>query len=168
MTIPRHLLAVRLRMGSEEKGTEPMHHTYLFHEGLWIVSGYYFDKTNRLIPMGGETRITHQENLWLVQSSMRIILEDPTSFHSDYEIVPFLPGRDYTTWQSFNPAMGKLLGRFAVVDDSIISFFQSEDGQFTGTEYWLKGDDTLYKNRGVLFERDQKGSSWIAELRKAP
>ena len=144
-----------------------MHHTYLFQEGLWIASGFYFDETNHLIPMGGETRITHQENLWLIESSMKIILEDPTSFQSHYEIIPFLPDRDDTSWQSLNPAMGKLLGTFVVVDDSILSFFQSEDKRFTGTEYWLKMDDATYKNRGVLFEGDQKGSSWVAELRKA-
>ncbi len=160
-------MAATLRLDFKEKGTEPMHHTYLFQEGLWIASGFYFDETNRLIPMGGETRITHQEDLWLIQSSMRIILEDPTTFQSDYEIIPFLPDRDHTTWQSINPAMGKLFGKFVVVDDSIISFFQSEDGQFTGTEYLLKADDTTYKNRGVLFEGGQKGSSWVAELRKA-
>jgi hypothetical protein len=97
---------------------------------------------------------------------MRIILEEPTDFHSDYEIIPFLPGRDDTTWQSLNPAMGNLLGRFIVIDDSIISFFKSEDGRFTGAEYLLKMDDTTYRNRGVLFEGDRKGSSWIAEMRK--
>jgi hypothetical protein len=97
---------------------------------------------------------------------MRILLKDPTEFHSDYDVIPFLPDRDYTTWQSLNPAIGKLLGKFIVVDDSIFSFFQSEDARFTGTEYLLKVDDTTYRNRGVLFEADQKGSSWFAELRK--
>ena len=98
---------------------------------------------------------------------MRIILDKPLEFRSDYDIIPFLPGKDDTPWQSLNPAMGKLLGKYVVVDDSILSFFQSEDGHFKGTEYLLKVDDTLYRNRGVLFEGDQKGSTWIAELRKA-
>ncbi len=144
-----------------------MNHTFLFQEGLWIASGFYFDEARRLIPLGGEARITHQEDLWLNRSSMRVILESPIEFHSDYEIIPFLPDRDYTTWRSLNPALGKLLGRFVVVDDSILSFFRSEDGQITGTEYWLKVDDATYRNRGVLFGGDKKGSSWIAELRKS-
>jgi hypothetical protein len=151
-----------------DRGIECMHHTYLLQEGLWIASGFYFDETDRLIPMGGETSITHRENLWLLQSTMRILLEEPTGFHSDCEIIPFLPGRNDTTWQSLNPAVGKLLGRFVIVDDSILSFFQSEDGRFTGAEYLLKMDDATYRNRGVLFEGDRKGSSWIAEMRKAP
>ena len=143
-----------------------MHHTFLFQEGVWVASGFYTGENNQLIPLRGETTISHQEDIWVNQSRMRILLKNPMEFQSSYEIVPFGSDRNFTTWTSLNPALGRLAGKFVVVDDSILSFFQSEDGQYTGFEYLRKLDDTTYTNRGALFNGGEKGSSWIAELRK--
>jgi hypothetical protein len=124
------------------------------------------DENDHLIPLGGEATISHQEGIWFNHSRLRILLENPIEFQSDYKIVPFGPDKDFTTWTSLNPALGRLAGKFVIVDDSILSFFQSEDGQYTGFEYLRKLDESTYTNRGALFQGAQKGSSWIAELRK--
>jgi hypothetical protein len=145
-----------------------MEHTFLFQEEIWIASGYYFDDKDRALPLEGMNRITHTEGLWINIGEMEIKAGDKSiKFSNRYEIVPFEEDKSQTTWESLNPDMGTLLGRFIIVDDTILSTCHAKSGGYTGTEFLLKVSDTRYKNRGVLLKGNDKLSSWSMDLRKA-
>jgi hypothetical protein len=144
-----------------------MEHTFLFQEGIWIARGFYCDDKDRALPLEGMTRITHMEGLWINEGEMEITAGDkPIKFSNRYEIVPLEEGKSHTTWESLNPDLGILLGRFAIVDDTIISTCRSRSSDYTGTEFLIKMSDTHYKNRGVLLKGNDKLSSWSVDLQK--
>ena len=145
-----------------------MEHTFLFQEGIWIARGYYFDDKDRALPLEGMTRITLKEGLWINVGEMEIKAGDKSiKFSNRYEIVPLEEGKSQTTWESLNPDLGTLLGRFIIVDDTILSTCHAKSGGYAGTEFLLKVSDTHYKNRGVLLKGNDKLSSWSMDLRKA-
>ncbi|MCX7635867.1 MAG: hypothetical protein N2Z74_09040, partial [Syntrophales bacterium] len=65
-----------------------------------------------------------------------------------------------------HPTLGRLEGRFIVVDDTLISLYESEDRRYRGTEYFRMIDEDLYSNRGTLLQEGMKVSSWAVELRR--
>ena len=144
-----------------------MRHTFLFQEGIWIALGFYFDDKDRALPLEGMTRITHREGLWINEGEMEINAGDkPIKFSNRYEIVPLEEGKNHTTWESLNPDLGILLGRFVIVDDTIISTCRSKSSDYTGTEFLLRVSGVQYQNRGVLFKGSDKLSSWSVDLQK--
>ena len=92
--------------------------------------------------------------------------DNAVEYKTRCEIVPMERGQELTSWISENPALGKMMGKFIIVDDSIISIFTSENGALQGTECLRLIDDDLYSNRGCLLRGDKKISSWAVELRK--
>jgi hypothetical protein len=82
----------------------------------------------------------------------------------DYEIVPFK--KDVTSWKSVNPALGTLLGSFAIVDDTIISLFSSQKGDYFGTEFFTMISESEYIWKGILYSPAGKISSWSAHLKR--
>jgi hypothetical protein len=144
-----------------------MEHTFLFHEGYWNASGYYFDDMDRPLPLVGKTRITHLEEMWVNEGEMEIKAGDKSiKIYNRYEIIPFRKGKNYTTWESLNPDLGTLLGRFVIVDDVILSTCHAKGSGYSGTEFLLKVTETHYKNRGVFFKENDKLSSWSVDLRR--
>ena len=144
-----------------------MEHTFLFQEGFWSAGGYYFDDMDRPLPLVGTTRITHLEGVWVNEGETEIKAGDKSiKISNRYEIVPFGKDKNHTTWESLNPDLGTLLGRFVIVDDTILSTCHARGGGYTGTELLLKVTETHYKNRGVLFKESDKLSSWSVDLYK--
>ena len=144
-----------------------MKHTFLFIEGIWIARGHYFDDADRALPFEGMTKVTHTDKLWLNEGEIEIKVGDkPIKIYNRYEIVPFKEGRYITTWESLNPDLGTLLGRFVIVDDAILSTCRSKNGEYAGIDFLLKVSDVHYKNRGVFFKGSDKLSSWSIDLRK--
>lgn len=143
-----------------------MNHTYLFQEGLWTAKGVYIDEKGHDTPVEGEAEISHVDEIWVNEAWMKILGDDPLEFQNRYEIIPFASGKDFTSWTSSSPTLGFFLGRFIVVDDSILSVYRSKDGEYSGTEYLRKIDEVLYLNRGAFMDNDKKLSSWAVELRK--
>ena len=143
-----------------------MKHTYLFQEGLWVAKGVYIDERGNDSSVEGEARISHVDDMWVNEAWMKMLGHDPLVFQNRYEIIPFDPGRDFTSWASSSPTLGTFLGMFIVVEDSILSTYRSKDRKYSGTEYLRKIDDVLYWNRGALMDSDKKLSSWVIELRK--
>lgn len=140
-------------------------HTFLFEEGLWAVSGEYTGQDGQVFPLEGSARITHEERVWKNQGVMTLIqAAGNIEIRNDYEIAPFVPGREHTAWRAENPSLGRLSGLFVVVDDSIISTIGSEDGRVSGIEYLRRVHDDQYMSRGFIFRADEKLSSWAAEL----
>jgi hypothetical protein len=144
-------------------------HTFLFQEGLWTQKGYYYDDSDSPIPLEGKTRVTHLPGLWVNEGAMELKSgEKPIIVHNRYEIIPFADGRSTTTWKSFHPAIGELMGYFVVVEDAILSSCLSADGRFSGLEFLLKASDAQYANRGVFLKDGLRLSSWSIMLRKIP
>ncbi|MDF9408398.1 MAG: hypothetical protein A4E52_01309 [Pelotomaculum sp. PtaB.Bin013] len=141
-----------------------MKHTYLFLEGIWLAKGIYYDENGNPSNVEGQSEITHLNDLWLNNSYMTLSGEDPVELRNDYEIVPF--EKDFTSWKSFNPGLGTLLGRFVVIDDSIISLFSTEKGDLFGSEFLTKINDSEYIGKGVLYNAAGKISSWSIRLVK--
>ncbi len=96
---------------------------------------------------------------------MELQSEQPFRFENRYEIVPF--SNDFTSWKSFNPALGTLQGKFSIVDDTIMSIYISEDGQYSGVECLSKVSNTQYLCKGFAFNGNQKLSSWAVIMEKA-
>ncbi len=141
-----------------------MQHTFLLSEGTWVAKGNYFDELNNSIPVEGKTIITHTDKLWFNEGYMELLLDSPMRFENKYEIVPFV--KDHTSWKSFNPALGTLLGKFAVIDDTILSAYVSEDNQYSGVECMIKINNTTYASKGFAFKGIEKLSSWDVTLEK--
>lgn len=141
-------------------------HAYLFKPGLWRADGEYFDGGGVAYPVEGESRITHRNALWYNESEMKISGGDDFAFSNYYEIVPFRENRDATLWTSANDTLGKLSGQFVLVGDAILSFFRSDNAEYTGTEYLLRISDIVYRNWGTLFCGREKLSSWMIRLNR--
>jgi hypothetical protein len=139
-------------------------HTYLFKQGLWSADGNYYDSDGREFPVRGETRIKHGDGKWLLNGTMCLFGDEQNTFSNSYEIDLFEPGRLYTSWVSFNPAIGSMSGRFAVVDDTILSEFRSDDGRFSGAESLRQISRHKYRSRGMLFEGGKMISLWTVTL----
>lgn len=141
-----------------------MNHTFLFTEGVWLAKGVYYDEQNNVIKAEGRVVISHQEQLWINEGVMSLMLDSPIELKNRYEIKPFQG--DFTSWQSFNPALEKLIGKFMVVEDTIISTYTTENNDYSGSECVVKINDTLYIAKGFAFQGDTKLSSWSMELSK--
>jgi hypothetical protein len=131
-------------------------------EGTWIAKGHYYDENNNIIPVEGGTTITHRDKIWVNEGHMKLLLDNPIELHNRYEIVPFK--KDFTSWRSYNPALGTLIGKFMVVEDTIISTYITENGEYSGSECIIQISDTLYVTKGFAFKGDSKLSSWSVKL----
>lgn len=137
-----------------------MKHTLLFREGLWLAEGVYTSRENDRFGLEGAAEIRHENGLWIQEITHTILKGNGVSNQNTLEIVPFPDDADFTDWYSQSSALGKLHGRLMVVEDSILSGFVSEDGVYSGVEYYLKVDDNIYQNRGYVWQMDLKLASW--------
>jgi len=87
-----------------------------------------------------------------------------TAFVNNYRVVPFEPHQVDTTWTSSNPALGAMTGRFAVVEDVILSLFRSADGRCSGSECLRQVNIHTYRDRGVLYRDERLVSCWAVHL----
>ncbi len=143
-----------------------MDHTFLSHPGLWLAKGIYYDDCGQPLPFSGYTETIHAEGLWLNRGRMEIRAEENIVIENNYTIVPFPEGMDVTSWESENPALGVLIGKFYVVGDSIISTCVSRRGPYSGTEFMLRRNESHYFSRGVFSDGQKKLSSWVVDLKK--
>lgn len=139
-------------------------HTFLVEQGLWNAYGHYYDEKMAKVIVEGQSKMIHGPCIWLNESFMRLVLSTPIEFKNVYEIKPFAENSDTTTFSSINPAIGRLIGTFTIVDDTIVQLYHSADGIYSGCEYMLKIDDGHYKSTGVFLKGDQKISSWAVDL----
>ena len=139
-----------------------MKHTFLFTESTWAVKGTYYDEKNNPVAVTGESYVTHLKKLWFLNSNMILPGEKPVELKNDYEIAPF--EKDVTSWKSTNSSYGTLLGSFAIVDDSIISLFSSQKGDYFGTEFFTMISESEYAWKGILYSPAARISSWSVRL----
>ncbi|ADE15939.1 conserved hypothetical protein [Nitrosococcus halophilus Nc 4] len=143
-----------------------MRHTFLFEPAVWEAEGTFFDATGHALRLEGETQVTHTARGWRNEGRMRVLSEPPLVIENRYDIIPFAPGRDTTSWVSVNPVLGKLSGRFVLVGEMILSLFESKKGEHKGMEVLVKQNDESYLGRGALLARGGKVSSWSITLKR--
>jgi len=141
-------------------------HTFIFEPARWQASGVFVDPAGKTLPMTGHSVVLHGEEIWSLTGKLHLTGEPTVEISNDYRIHPFAPGELQTTWTANNPALGLLKGRFVIVGDTILSFFESDDHHFRGTEWLRRVDPDFYEDRGVLFEGERLLSAWTAELRR--
>jgi hypothetical protein len=141
-----------------------MKHTFLLKTGTWEATGEFTDGHAHRFSFQGQSKISHQRDHWTLNGAMKLLIDPPVEFFHTYRIVPLAKNKEWTPWESHNPAIGDLCGRFAFVGDTILSSWTSKDLRFNGVEALLYVNDTTYTTRGVLFQEGEKLSSWEGVL----
>jgi len=141
-------------------------HTFLFQPARWQVNGVFVDPAGKSLSMEGHSIVLHGEEIWSLTGKIHLTGEATVEIVNDYRIVPFAPGELQTCWTSHHPALGNLKGRFVIINDTILSSFESDDHHFRGAEWLRRIDADNYENRGVLFASEHLLSAWAADLRR--
>jgi hypothetical protein len=142
-------------------------HTFLFREGLWRVEGEFLDGTGNRIAVEGTAQIRHYPDKWVYEGTLRTKTSKPAEHKTLYEIQPFAAGNFATSWTSQSASLGSLRGRFLVVDDAILSAYESATGRFRGQDTIVRRDAKSYSARGALFDSTKLLSAWAVELKSA-
>ena len=141
-------------------------HTFLLKEGQWKATGTYFDHKGQSNAISGHAIIQHSEEGWINRSTMQLASEPAVSFENIYEIEPMEAGMETTIWETQHAALGLMTGTLVVVGDALIMSYAAEGGHYTGNETLRRVDDTHYQSWGVLWQGDQKISSWTADMER--
>ena len=141
-------------------------HTFLYNDGLWIVTGGYWDENGVRFESDGETRVIHTDGLWFIKGIMHVHSNPPTEYDNQYEVDPFLNNFPTTVWVSHSPVLGQLKGTFTVVEKAILSSFAGEDPSYTGFEFFMKIDNATYYNEGAFYKGKRRLSSWALTMKK--
>ena len=139
-------------------------HTYLLQPGLWTVEGLYLDQSEGRHLQSGQLVIVHGPDLWTIESELTISGQDTRDFLSRYEITPLAPGATYTEWKSETGGPEPVYGLFVIVEDCVLSPWQSSSNTYWGHETLTKINDNVYLSRGFAFLKREKVSSWAVKL----
>lgn len=141
-------------------------HTYLLKPGEWKASGTYFDHRGKATPISGHASVRHEEERWLNRSVMELQAESPVSFENLYDIEPMDAGMETTIWETEHASLGLMMGTLVRIDDVLMLSYSAEGGHYSGTETLRQLDADTYQSWGVLWQGDQKVSSWSARLER--
>ena len=139
-------------------------HTYLFEEGTWDAEGIFTDGSGSQLPLEGAVTVSHSAEGWLLSGTMQVQSDPPLEVENHYVVRPIEGEEIETTWTAHNPELGRLEGRFTIIEDSLVSTFSSPDGTLHGTEVLVQVDADSYENRGVLYQEQQLISTWAVSL----
>lgn len=139
-------------------------HSFFLDPGLWRARGRFFDAEGGVLTIEGETEMSHEAKCWRLSAVMRLPGITLVELRNDYRIRPLPAGGRETEWASQNSALGRLAGRFTLIEDTILSVFASSDGRHGGVEtMWRRADDR-YLTRGTFRTEDALMSSWAASF----
>ncbi len=142
-------------------------HTYILQPGEWNVTGNFYDAHGSRFKITGDVDITHSEEQWINDSRMVLHTADgPLKFGNIYEIEPALKGLESTIWETQHNALGLLIGTLLIMEDCLIMSYTAEGGHYTGSETLIYNTDDLYQSFGVMWQGDQKISSWRARVER--
>ena len=142
-------------------------HTYILQPGNWSVAGNFYDANGMRLKITGDVGITHSEEEWANDSRMVLHTPDgPLKFGNVYEIEPVLKGLESTIWETQHGALGLLIGTLLIMEDCLIMSYTAEGGHYAGSETLIYVNDDLYQSYGVMWQGDQKISSWRARVER--
>lgn len=139
-------------------------HTFLVREGRWRGHGSATSRDGISHPATGITVIEHRDEVWLMDSTMRVESIPPADYHTIYEVTPFDFEIGIAEWSSQNEDLGPLIGRLLVVEDVIHTQFRTRDGCCSGVERMQLERDGSYTVAGSLFEGARRLTSWTMAL----
>ena len=139
-------------------------HTFIIEPGRWLATGTFTGQSGDSSTVNGDSSVVHERRLWRNTARMRVAGEAPVDYTNVYEIVPFPHGSSWTSWTSHNASLGRLIGRFVLLEDTIMSIFESEDGAYHGAEAMLQTAADRYQSRGALLRGGVLVSNWSVEL----
>ena len=146
--------------------TNAVSHAYLMEPGLWEVNGIYYDANDNPFPQKGQVVITHTGGLWVVEGDLTIITHETQQISSRAEVQPLAPGASFTEWRSEAGGPEPVLGLFVLVDEVIMSPWQSRSGAYWGQEILRRLSDDVYEGRGFAFLDNKKVSAWSTSLKR--
>lgn len=144
-----------------------LEHTYLFEEATWDAEGIFTDADGNQVPIEGAATVSHSAENWILSSKMLLQGEMPIEIENHYVVLPFGDTGFETEWTSHNPELGRLEGRFTLIEDTLVSTFSSPDGSIHGTEFLVQVDADSYENRGLLYQDQQLISTWAVSLTRS-
>ena len=139
-------------------------HSYLLQPGLWELTGVYRDLNNNPFPQKGQLVITHEPDMWVIEGQLTVITERTQTIASRYDIQPLTEGASFTEWKSEVGGPEPVFGLFVLVDDTIMSPWQSRSGTYWGQEVLRRVTATEYQGRGFAFLNNEKVSAWVTRL----
>ncbi len=140
------------------------HHTYLMRPGAWRAAGLYWDERGVEITAEGASEMIHRPEVWELAGALRLLGPEPVTFTNTYRIEPLPAGGRTTRFESHNPALGRITGRFTLIGDAILVTATSADGLHTSTECLTRIDDDRYRVRGVFARGEAVAGTWAMEL----
>jgi len=146
-----------------------MEHTFLFKPGLWTGRGILMDPGGAEQPVECRVDIRHGSGGWLVETETAKQGGGTLSISVIKARPPGETARSMT-WESEDPEMGSLKGKFMVAGDSIVSSCETEAAggdNYSGLEFFIRAGDDLYMNRGARFKSGKMTACWIHELKFA-
>ena len=79
---------------------------------------------------------------------MEVMFDKPARFYNDYSIKANNDNHHIIPWESYNPALGKLIGNFTIEAETITSRYVSDDARCNGSEILTQLDEHTYKATG--------------------
>lgn len=141
-------------------------HTYLLTPGKWTALGLFWDESGAESKARGETVISHSDDFWFLRGGVEVLSDPPVSLSHQYEITPFIENFPSTVWVTHDESIGKMSGVFTIVQDAILSNFNSEDNQYAGFEFFIRADKDTYRNEGAFYRGRRRLSSWAVTLKR--
>ncbi|MGR9107566.1 MAG: hypothetical protein ACU843_11610, partial [Gammaproteobacteria bacterium] len=143
--------------GFPASAPNPIRHSYLLDEAVWLVSGVYINEKSVSVDVEGESVITHRDGRWCNDLTMELKTEDGAEYRNlkyktlyEYAIIESL--HEPSPWQASNAVLGHLHGLLVFVDDTILSSFRNSNGSIRGIESLRQISEYQYQCRGALFE----------------
>lgn len=146
---------------------ERIKHTLLFEERRWSLRGSYVEADGQRVEMTGEYKVSHGPDAWRIETTVRLLLDEPIEYRNDFALGPLAGGSGTSPWTAASEVMGGFSGTFTVIEDAIVSVFRGDDDRHDGAEtLWIQGDGS-YLVRGVLRRGGEVISAWRAILRSS-
>lgn len=141
-----------------------LEHTYLVREGRWKISGQYYNKEGDPTPVEGVAQVVLQEKVWILDAQMQMSGLGSDKIVNRQVFSPPAPGQTVIPFIAQNPRLGRLEGRYTLVDDAILSHYLSQDGPYSGVETLLQQTHDTYLARGALYDGAQLIAAWAVRL----
>ena len=139
-------------------------HSYLLQPGLWDITGIYYDVNNNGYPQHGQVVVSHEADIWTIEAQLSISIGPTQTVNSRYDVQPLAEGRTFTEWKSETGGPEPVFGLFVLVDDTIMSPWQSRSGTYWGQEILTRVADGQYMGRGFAFLKEERVSAWSTRL----
>jgi hypothetical protein len=137
-----------------------MKHTFLFEPAVWAGTGTLWRADGEPLKAYARTEIAHRPECWLLSGKLRVLGSPPTEFVQAYLIEPPRAPGESLKWTFESAMFGKLQGRFAVIDTSILAVYGCEASGYYGSEHFGQLASDSYRSAGMLLLKDKLIYSW--------